>query len=397
MSETFELEDFLEESLSDKVDASAITNAIYSQWRAPRFGSTNPERMTNPLWDWMIRTKTAAFHATQRFKGPHSETSGPAWCFDRFGMTETVLPDGRRVFIGGEHEDHYDPDFYIYNDVIIWNPDDTIEVLGYPLEVFPPTDFHSATLVDNHIVIIGCLGYPSQRTAQSTQVAILNLDNGSMRLAKTHGPMPRWLYNHQSTWDEASRSIRLTRGMVLPPEGLAHEQENLDHWEFHVDTSGWTHTWSCPWHCWEVSRLDGKNLNLWVSSELLSPHGIFDSDSPDTDAPSWHDEIRRDLTRRGITLQQIQLIFRPDRRHDVEREQEWPLNCHSWNERRITVDGVTVRYVDERYFIRIVADGDLLEDVVRELAEDLRAKLEIVQGVPCHAIHTHPRANLREA
>lgn len=39
----------------------------------------------------------------------------PVRCFQRFGSTVTVLPDGRLVHIGGEHEDEYDPDFCIYN------------------------------------------------------------------------------------------------------------------------------------------------------------------------------------------------------------------------------------------------------------------------------------------
>ena len=44
---------------------------------------------------------------------------GPVWCFNRFGGTVTKLPDGCFVHIGGEHEDFYDPDFCIYNDVIV--------------------------------------------------------------------------------------------------------------------------------------------------------------------------------------------------------------------------------------------------------------------------------------
>ena len=44
---------------------------------------------------------------------------GPVWCFSRFGTSLTELPDGRFVQIGGEHEDFYDPDFCIYNDVTV--------------------------------------------------------------------------------------------------------------------------------------------------------------------------------------------------------------------------------------------------------------------------------------
>ena len=67
------------------------------------------------------------------------------------------------VFIAGEHKDHYDPDFYIYNDVVVQHPDGRIDIFGYPREIFPPTDFHSATLVGDRIVLIGNLGYPNKR------------------------------------------------------------------------------------------------------------------------------------------------------------------------------------------------------------------------------------------
>jgi len=58
-----------------------------------------------------------------------------------------VLPDGREVLIAGEHEDYYDPDFFIYNDVVVRAPDGKFAIYGYSKEAFPPTDFHTATLL----------------------------------------------------------------------------------------------------------------------------------------------------------------------------------------------------------------------------------------------------------
>ena len=54
---------------------------------------------------------------------PRYKYNGPTWCFSRFGQSETVLPDSSRVLIAGEHEDWYDPDFHIYNDVVVIRPD----------------------------------------------------------------------------------------------------------------------------------------------------------------------------------------------------------------------------------------------------------------------------------
>ena len=73
----------------------------------------------------------------------------------RFGQTLTRLPDGTVVEIGGEHEDSYDRDFCIYNDVFVHGSDGSIAILGYPEATFPPTDFHTATYIGNWIYIIG--------------------------------------------------------------------------------------------------------------------------------------------------------------------------------------------------------------------------------------------------
>jgi hypothetical protein len=118
--------------------------------------------MTNPVWAWFIENGLGAYAANKTFGGPPSNEAGPCWCSARYGQTETKLSDGRIIKIGGEHEDYYDPDFYIYNDVIVYDGDRNVEILGYPEEVFPPTDFHTANLVEGRIIIIGSLSYPDR-------------------------------------------------------------------------------------------------------------------------------------------------------------------------------------------------------------------------------------------
>lgn len=147
----------------DELDASTITPEVYASWRSPRRGAANPDRMNNPLWEWLVRTGICAYSATKRFDGPSAFDAGPAWCFERMGQPSVKLPDGRVVFIAGEHEDSYDPDFYIYNDVVVWHPDGSLDIFGYTVEEFPPTDFHTATLLGDHIILIGNLGYQKER------------------------------------------------------------------------------------------------------------------------------------------------------------------------------------------------------------------------------------------
>jgi hypothetical protein len=173
-----------------------ITREIFDLQRRPRFGSANPERMQLAFWEWMIRGDEPApsqdagsladlgsvvrkgaiksgywpYRARELFQVPSGWEGGPIWTFDRMGRSATELPDGRVVCIGGEHEDYYDPDFCIYNDVVVFGANDSIEIYGYPKEIFPPTDFHTATVDANRIVIVGCLGYKKARRPSHTPV-----------------------------------------------------------------------------------------------------------------------------------------------------------------------------------------------------------------------------------
>jgi hypothetical protein len=164
-----------------------VTREQFLEWRAPRFGSANPERMTNPVWKWFVETKLNAFQANEHYEGPNSFDAGPCWTFDRFGQSSTKVADGRTIFVAGEHEDHYDPDFYIYNDVVVVEPNGAIEIYGYKSEVFPPTDFHSATQVGDQIIIIGSLGYRQQRKPNFTPVYSLHIPTLQITELKTSG------------------------------------------------------------------------------------------------------------------------------------------------------------------------------------------------------------------
>jgi hypothetical protein len=103
-------------------------------------------------------------------------------------------PDGRVVYIAGEHEDYYDPDFYIYNDVVVIDRDGSIAINGYSRDVFPPTDFHSGTLVGGAIFIIGSLGYQHQRVVGSTPVFRLDIDTMIIGPVATTGEA-HWIGN----------------------------------------------------------------------------------------------------------------------------------------------------------------------------------------------------------
>jgi hypothetical protein len=165
----------------------------------------------SPLWEQAMREDWSGYALGQhlgvepdrsRWNNDFSHSAyrdtdpGPFWSWQRFGRTATQLPDGRIVFIAGEHEDGYDPDFCIYNDVVVEHPDGRREFFLYPKDAFPPTDFHSATLVGDAIILIGSLGYRDLRRPGETQV--LKLDTQSLQFTNlaTTGESPGWISRH---------------------------------------------------------------------------------------------------------------------------------------------------------------------------------------------------------
>ncbi len=200
-----------------------ISHADYLAGRRRRFGTANPERMDVPFWAAMIRHDGNAYSARDKFDD--QDYSEPVWYFDRFGMSITELPDGRVLQIAGEYEDHYDADFCIYNDVIVHYPDGRFDILGYAEDIFPPTDFHTATLVGPHVYIIGSLGY--QGTRQYGDTPVFRLDTITFRIepVPTHGDGPGWISKHRARLLDQDH-IEITSGKVCRWENGAEQYED---------------------------------------------------------------------------------------------------------------------------------------------------------------------------
>lgn len=166
-------------------------------------GNANPEERTLPYYLEMLRTGESSFQARQRLPG----LPDAAWTADRFGQSTTRLPDGRWIQIGGEHEDSYDSDFVIFSDVVVLGPNGDARVFFYPGSIFPPTDFHTATLIGDAIWIIGGLGYVWERKDGVTPVFRLSLKDFSMSCIETTGDAPGWISRHTAVLDGSVISV----------------------------------------------------------------------------------------------------------------------------------------------------------------------------------------------
>jgi ankyrin repeat protein len=204
-----------------EVDASplaAVSADDFARAYSRRFGTANPERMREPFWDAMIRSGVSAYEAARAFHPGDPHAFSPVWCAQRFGQSITRLPDGRVVQIAGEHEDYYDADFCIYNDVFVHTPGGSITLYGYPEAVFPPTDFHTATLVGDAIYLIGSLGYMGTRRYGQTPVYRLDTRSFRMERLEPAGEAPSWIHEHRADLVSPAE-IRISGGTVVTASG----------------------------------------------------------------------------------------------------------------------------------------------------------------------------------
>lgn len=217
-------------------ELTGVSEEEFRRARTRTFGKTNPDHMREPFWEGMIRAGISGYRAAQRFDPGAPLSTSPVWCAMRFGQSITRLPDGRIVQIGGEHEDYYDPDFCIYNDVFVYGADGSIAVFGYPEAIFPPTDFHTATFIDGAIYVIGSLGYAGTRRFGHTPVYQLDLGTLRMKRLDARGEAPGWIYEHRAVGSGASE-IRISGGKVVTSEG-AEEVHSANTKTFILDVKG---------------------------------------------------------------------------------------------------------------------------------------------------------------
>lgn len=249
-----------------------LNEAEFRAGMSPRFGESNPHELTAPYVIRMIQTGKSAYQALQEYKSlPNVELTkfhSPIWSAARFGQSMTFLPDGRVIQIAGEHEDYYHSDFCIYNDVFVHHPDGRIQVFGYPREVFPPTDFHSATSIGVYLYVLGNLGYANAPIPERTPVYRLNTTTYQIEPIDTTGESPHRLYKH---------SAKLLANGIIRVSGGSCDERVYD-----FDTK--THHWSLVAGHIETDplkiRLDSAEMNERVRQADERVNAYWDGREP---------------------------------------------------------------------------------------------------------------------
>jgi len=223
--------------MSDTLEG--ITKEQFKEHRYIRNGETNPERFDNPVWKAMVRSYRDPYFVAKQFGFRRSYRSiRPMWSFQRYGYSSTVLPwDKGVVFVGGAHEMWGDPDFAIYNDVIVRRYDGTVDIYGYPLADFQPTDFHTATLVENSIYLVGNIGYPQDRVLGITPIYRLDLRSMKIQRIEVAGKGPSWISNHETLYWKDRHSLVIWGGQILSVDNKY--QKNTQMWVFSLRSNRW--------------------------------------------------------------------------------------------------------------------------------------------------------------
>jgi hypothetical protein len=242
-----------------------------------RYGIANPERIENPLWrssfagNWTgyeLRELAPAHYAARNVSEDFSHSDyrdgapGPLWAWNRSGRTSTLLLDGRIIHVAGEHEDWYDADFCIYNDVVVEHPDGRLEFLLYPKDIFPPTDFHSATLIGRSIFLIGSIGYRDMRKIGETQVFKLDTETLQIERVATTGENPGWIGRHTAQ-RLSDTTIGIANGIVMqtPTDG----EKNTDAFTLDIATLSWRRE---PPGAVFAKMLDSEELEALEAAEI---------------------------------------------------------------------------------------------------------------------------------
>ncbi len=343
-----------------------ISKKEFLEWRNPRFAKENPTKISSKVWEYAVHSRDSAYWINDKFKGPSSCNAGPTWCFERFGKSLTFMPDGREIHIAGEHEDYYDPDFYIYNDVIVVYPDDTIEFYNYPKKLFPPTDFHSATLVGDMIVMIGSLGYDKERQIGKTQILLLDTNSFKIEKIEPSGLQPGWIHNHKATLSEDKKSIKIIGGEV----DLGSDKsliENIDKWELDLESFTWKQLTHKCWRQFEFKRKDNKFNNLFNIRCALFSHEA-----------NWDEKYKNDMkeltNKLGFEpdIALIKKLYLPNIEHNVVSLDEPYI---------IIVDGVKVRFNEGMRAIKMTVEGNLKDKNIKEIKNSVLNKLRKLEGV----------------
>jgi hypothetical protein len=254
-----------------------------------------------------------------------------------------------------------------------------VQIFGYPKQEFPPTDFHTASLVGDEIYIVGSLGDPDDRQNGVTSSYVLDTKSYAIREVTPKGDGPGWLHQHNASYDSELNAITVTGGEVWDSRKEPQYLENINDYRLHLSGLRWERLTDRKWQRFEFFRPDGDGLGMmdepkWTKhledAQNRLRDGLGTDPSPETleniqgmaEKPDALDLIWPDIDHEKIP--------RPETTDDDEDSSD-----NEFKTRRIKIAETTIRYVQDFGAWILVIEGELDEDAGAAQRADLKEKL----------------------
>lgn len=337
--------------------------------------NNNPTELTNPYWQWVVKHNLSPDDIGDIFNIDVYQSKS-LWGFGRMGQSQTVLPDGRMVLIGGEYEDYYDPQFAIYNDVVVIDPMGNIKIYAYPKDIFPPTDFHSAVLIDDAIWIIGGLGYMQDRQYHKTLIYRLNIHTFEITKVNTINDIG---LIHDHIADVDNHQILVKEGEMLTNTHPLIDGEfgykNINAWAFDTKNLIWKNITNYQWQCFFIKPKNTQKFYFWEYSQLIWNMEYYqDKKEYDEEINVWVNELSGYLGDYP-NIQAYRDLYRLPMEFQLQENEEYRTTI-------IWIDGIKVRCIENDYF-EVYIEGWLADDKLMILKNHFYQTLALMANSPC--------------
>jgi hypothetical protein len=247
--------------------------------------------------------------------------------------------DGRVVYLGGDHEDSYDPDFCIYNDVVVFGPKTELRCMDIQKRFSCRSTFtrplSSATESSSLVV------WATQTLAAWAIHRYMSLTCQVFALPRSR-PRGRCQAGSSSTVRNSNREVLSSiRGGELIEErgGGQRYRRNVEDYALDVGSGVWRRLTNRNWRQFSIRQEDD---GLFIQERRLSPENLVPRN-----------------TMRAVVAEE------------------------KWNRAQILVKGIPVSIIVGVHDIEVIIEGDLPSEISVQVAEQVRVNAEAAIKRPC--------------
>ena len=147
-------------------------------------GRTNPDDITNEYRTLLVQhPNITPKQARINFRAPYNKVfKNPVFTFNRGLNTQIKLDDKRTINVGGVQEEVDDPDYFIYNDIIVLDRNNNVTIYAYPEEIFPCIVNPKLEVQDDFLIITDGARYKNDGLKENMKYHKLTDDDRSFKV-----------------------------------------------------------------------------------------------------------------------------------------------------------------------------------------------------------------------